>query len=149
MNNTAYQTLKKLFLMSLVLFAGAAIAQSNNNADLLGTHKPGVTSKPATTSTSEVKPVTTKNISTKPDATTPVAKSVQKTRIAPAQTAKSTTVASKANNGTLGGQRKQVDVNKQIAAIDAKLASNDPRLNAHARAKLQARRDALSKQITK
>lgn len=142
MNNTAYNSLKKLFLMSLILFAGAAFAQSSNNADLLGTTKPGVTSKPATQSTSEVKPVTTFNTSAKPVANSDNTDLKQKRAIATTN-AKSTAGKPTAAKGS------QADVKKQIASIDAKLASNDPRLTTAARAKLQARRNALSQQLTK
>jgi hypothetical protein len=142
MNNTAYNSLKKLFLMSLILFAGAAFAQSSNNADLLGTTKPGVTSKPATQSTSEVKPVTTFNTSAKPVANSDNTDLKQKRAIAAANA----TTSPRKSNPTPGSQ---ADVKQQIAKIDAKLASNDPRLTTAARAKLQARRNTLSQQLTK
>ena len=128
--------------MSLILFAGAAFAQSSNNADLLGTTKPGVTSKPATQSTSEVKPVTTFNTSAKPVANSDNADLKQKRAIA------TTNAKSSAAKPTVA-KGSQADVKKQIANIDAKLASNDPRLTTAARAKLQARRNALSQQLTK
>ncbi|UPT66938.1 MAG: hypothetical protein M0D57_21335 [Sphingobacteriales bacterium JAD_PAG50586_3] len=113
MNNTAYNSLKKLFLMSLVLFAGAAFAQSNNNAELLGTTKPGVTSKPVTQGTSEAKPDTKFNTSAAPDATAPAA---TQGRVRPTHNAKASTTSNTVSDATNVGY-----INERIAKLNARL----------------------------
>lgn len=99
--------------MSLTLFAGATIAQTNNNAELLGTTKPGVTSKPATESTSEVKPTTKFNTSASPDATAPAANRVRPVSDAKAKTPSGNTVSDATNIGY---------INERIAKLNARLA---------------------------
>ena len=139
MNNTAYNPLKKLLVMSIVLFAGtSAMAQQAAGSEMFGT------TKPASMSTTPAVKQENANKATNPALSTATAKPGTNTK-ATATTRKQNAINASGATATPnnGSSAVPANVQAQLDDINLKLAKKD--LPEAKRKALIARRDALLK----
>jgi hypothetical protein len=139
MNNTAYNPLKKLLVMSIVLFAGtSAMAQQAAGSEMFGT------TKPASMSTTPAVKQENANKANNPALSTATAKPGTNTK-ATATTRKQNAINASGATATPnnGSSALPANVQAQLDDINLKLAKKD--LPEAKRKALIARRDALLK----